>query len=269
MTLILSGKELAEKIKAEIRQETAGLVRAPKLCSIVIGDCSSSLKYSQRKEKLFQQLGLGYELKHLSKDDTGLQELIYEINKDATIDGIMIHYPLPDDFDPEEVASMIDPEKDIEGLNPYSHFEPCTAKAVMRLLEEYEIEISWKQAVVIGRSRIVGGPVYEMLLARDATVSVCHSKTSKETLDYLCREAEIIVTATGKPGLITAEMVSAKAVIIDAGTNYVKGKLFGDVDSVIYGKVKALSPVPGGVGPLTNLMAAKNLLAAYRMRKNE
>jgi len=277
MTLILSGKYLAGTIKAEIKQEVMRIAQQdgikPTLHSIIMGNCQASLKYAVQKDKLFSELGMKAVLHELpeSYGEEGLAELITRLNLDENIQGIMIHYPLPQQLNQEKTSLLIDPLKDIEGINPYSHFQPCTAKAVIRLLDGYNLVIAGKKAVVIGRSKIVGKPVAEMLLARDATVSICHSKTNKDTLDYLCQKAEIIVTATGKLGLITSEMVNSEAVIIDAGTSYRNGKVQGDVEYYeVLGKVKALSPVPGGVGPLTNLMAAENLILTYeQLKKNK
>ena len=272
---ILDGKALAAKIKARIAGEVKAMDSRPGLAVILVGDNPASRVYVTSKRKDCEECGFYSEEYTLPNDakPEQLMELIAELNRRAEIDGILVQLPLPAQFDEKEVLLAIDPNKDVDGFHPMNVgklmtgepcFLPCTPAGVMALLEEGEIDIAGKHCVVLGRSNIVGKPQALLMLQKDATVTICHSKTPD--MAQQCRRADILVAAVGKTGLITPDMVREGAVIVDVAMNRDEnGKLCGDCCRATYEKASAFTPVPGGVGPMTRAMLMENTLRAARL----
>jgi methylenetetrahydrofolate dehydrogenase (NADP+) / methenyltetrahydrofolate cyclohydrolase len=274
---IIDGKAVAARIRARVREEVAGMERPPGLATILVGDDPASAVYVRMKREDSAEVGI--ESFHhepggeVSQED--LAELIESLNADERVHGILLQLPLPDHLDQDPLIAAIDPLKDVDGLTPLSAgllvqdrreaFAPCTPAGVMELLREAEVEIEGARAVVVGRSILVGKPLATLLLAANATVTHCHSRT--RDLATVCREADILIAAAGQAGLIGGEMIRDGAVVIDVGTNRVEGKLVGDVDfEAARERAAAITPVPGGVGPMTRAMLLVNTLAAARAR---
>ncbi len=271
---ILAGKPHADALLAELAPLAKKL--KPTLTIVQVGDDPASATYIGRKIEAAEKIGIA--ARHLKLDaNTSLVSLLDDIetlNLDPEVDGYIIQLPLPeqlwDSFD--RIVAEIDPEKDVDGFTSENfgdmalhgageYLPPATAAGVIHLLEAEKIDIAGKHAVIVGRSNLVGKPLALMLLNRDATVTVCHSKTTD--LAAITASADILVCAVGKPGLITADMVKKGAVVIDIGTTHVNGKLTGDVDfEAVSKKASAISPVPGGVGPLTVACLLKNVVDA-------
>lgn len=277
MTL-LDGKALALKVKSAVYKETETLARRPGLAVILVGEDPASRVYVNGKKKDCADCGF-YSEEHTLPEATTQREmldLIDALNKRADIDGILVQLPLPGHLDPEVVLNAIDPRKDVDCFHPQnvgtmliggSGFLPCTPAGVMALLEEYGIDPSGKHAVVLGRSNIVGKPMAMLLLEKNATVTICHSKT--QNLAEICRQADILVSAVGKIGTVSADMVKDGAVVIDVAMNRdTNGKLCGDVDAGVAEKVSYLTPVPGGVGPMTRAMLMRNTLHSAQCHQN-
>lgn len=272
---ILDGKALAAKIKARIADEVKTMASRPGLAVILVGDNPASRVYVTSKRKDCEECGFYSEEYTMPNDAKPKQllELIAQLNRRAEIDGILVQLPLPPQFDEKEVLLAIDSNKDVDGFHPMNVgklmtgepcFLPCTPAGVMELLEEGEIEIAGKHCVVLGRSNIVGKPQALLMLQKDATVTICHSKTPD--MAEQCRRADILVTAVGKTGLITPDMVCEGVVIVDVAMNRDEnGKLCGDCCHATYEKASAFTPVPGGVGPMTRAMLMENTLRAARM----
>lgn len=272
--VIIDGKAVAEKIRALIKAEVAKLKTKPGLAAILVGENPASKVYVDIKRKTCDEVGVYSELYKLpdSTSEKELLQLITKLNENRKIHAILVQMPLPRHISEEKILAAIALEKDVDGFSPENIGKlvsgkeaavPCTPKGIIRLLEESGIEIAGKNTVVIGRSNIVGKPVALMLLNRDATVTVCHSKTGN--LAEHTRNADIIVVAAGKPRLLTAGMVKEGAVVIDVGINRVDGKLVGDVDfEQVSRKAGYITPVPGGVGPMTVAMLIENTLERYR-----
>lgn len=274
---ILSGKQLALTYKKELRDlikaQTDIGKRAPSLISLVIGEDGGSLSYIKGQKKVSEEIGVKYEVRSFpsATSEDMLIEEIKKYNEDKSIDGIILQLPLPQTFDEEKVISTINKEKDVDGLTDLNlgsfykgndAFIPCTARGVLELIKSCEKNLVGKKTVVIGRSNIVGKPVATLLTAESSTVTICHSKTVD--LNSLCKEADIIVSAIGRPGFITKEFVKEGAIIIDVGTTMVEGKVKGDVDfEAVIEKAKYVSPVPGGVGAMTTTMLMKNTCDAW------
>jgi len=279
MAKIIDGKKIAEDIYKELKEEVSNLKEKPGLAVVLVGDDPASIVYVRNKEKACKKLGLNYRLLKFpqSVDKKELISSIEALNNDKEINGIIVQMPLPEHLDPFEVVSVIDPLKDVDGLHPDNlgrllsgkpRIIPCTPLGVIELLKRENIEIRGKSAVIVGRSNLVGKPLFHLLLSLDATVTVCHSKTvdlKKET-----SRADILVCAVGVPRLITADMVKDRAIVIDVGINRVDDKLVGDVDFENVSKIaEAITPVPGGVGPMTVAMLMKNVITAYKLQKGE
>lgn len=278
---ILYGSELAAKLRQQMKELVESYKvnsRLPKLAVILVGNDPASCSYVKGKEKACLQIGVLNETIHLdasiSQDE--LLSIIDKLNKDETVDGILVQLPLPKSLDQQQVIEAIDPRKDVDGLTTisagkfFTHkpgFKPCTPSGVMEILKEAKVEINGKHAVVVGRSQLVGNPVAQLLLNANATVTMCHSKTIN--LPQLCKQADILVVAMGKPKYITKEYIKPGAVVIDVGVNRVDGKLCGDVD---FDNVKdiasIITPVPKGVGPMTITMLLYNTIKAYNNNLN-
>lgn len=277
MTL-LDGKALAAKVKARTKAQAETLPRRPGLAVVLVGNDPASRVYVTSKRKDCQECGFYSEEYALPEETTqeALLELVGTLNRREDIDGILVQLPLPGHLDENKVLEAIDPRKDVDGFHPVNAgnlligrpgFLPCTPAGVMELLEEYHIDPAGKRAVVVGRSNIVGKPMALLLLRKNATVTVCHSRTPD--LGAVCRQADILVSAVGKKGLITADMVKPGAVIVDVAMNRDEnGKLCGDVDAGAAEKAAYLTPVPGGVGPMTRAVLMENTLLSARRRQN-
>lgn len=277
MGMKIDGKQIAvthrENIKARIEEKTLIGVRKPSMVAILVGNDGGSISYMKNQQKLSESLGVSYN--SLILDETITQEelinKIKELNNDKTVDGIILQLPLPKNFDEKEVTSAICHNKDIDGLTDINTgrlykgekcFIPCTAKSILELIKYVENDIKGKNAVVIGRSNIVGKPVAQLLLNENATVTICHSKT--KNLKEVCKDADILVAAIGRPGFVTKDFVKDGAIVIDVGTTMVDGKIKGDVcyDEVLE-VASHVSPVPGGVGAMTTTMLLKNTCEAW------
>ena len=275
----LDGKALAQKVKERVRQEAAGLPRRPGLAMVLVGEDPASHVYVRGKSRDCEQCGIYSETYDLPEKTTQTQllALVEELNGREDIDGIIVELPLPAHLDERQVLEAVAPDKDVDCFHPFNAgklfvgekgFLPCTPAGIMELLEEYHIDPAGKRAVVVGRSNIVGKPVAMLLLKKDATVTICHART--EGLAEICRQADILVAAVGKRGVLTADMVKEGAVVIDVAMNRDEdGKLCGDLDHTATAEKAAyLSPVPGGVGPMTRAVLMENTLFAAKKRQN-
>lgn len=264
MGKILDGKALAQHLGRNLAEETNSLKSHginPKFCVINIGEDPASKVYVRSKRKKAEKIGIKQVVYQLPEDESeeDVLRLIDRLNADAEVAGLMVQLPVPDQIDVDKVIERIDPEKDVDGLTPANigrlwmgkHFvEPATAAGIIALLDHYQIDLNGKNAVIVGRSNIVGKPLAALMLERNASVSILHSHT--RNLGELTRRADILVSAVGKPHMIKAEMVKEGAVVIDVGINRVDGQLMGDVDfDRVKDKASWITPVPGGVGPLT------------------
>jgi methylenetetrahydrofolate dehydrogenase (NADP+) / methenyltetrahydrofolate cyclohydrolase len=274
---IIDGKAIAAKVREEVRREVETMGRKPGLATILVGDDPASAVYVRMKREDSAEVGI--ESFHhepggeVSPDE--LAELIRGLCADERVDGILLQLPLPDHLNQDEFIGLIDPAKDVDGLTTANAgllmhgreeaMVPCTPSGVMRLLEETQVELSGARAVVLGRSILVGKPMAQLLLGANATVTHCHSRT--RDLDAVCREADVLVAAVGSAGLVTGDMVGEGAVVIDVGTNRTDDGLAGDVDfEAAREHARAITPVPGGVGPMTRAMLLVNTLKAARAR---
>ncbi|WP_394889070.1 bifunctional methylenetetrahydrofolate dehydrogenase/methenyltetrahydrofolate cyclohydrolase [Clostridium perfringens] len=272
MDKILSGKTVAIDIKGQIKSYTEELKaseKSLKISSILVGDDGGSVYYQNFQEKLANNLGIDFEKIKLDESisEENLKLKIEELNKDDSVNGIMLLLPLPKHIDERVVTNLIDADKDLDCLSEVSVgrfykgekcFMPCTPNSVITLLKAYNIEIEGKEVVIIGRSNIVGKPLFQMFLNENATVTVCHSKT--KNLKEVCKRADILVVAIGRANFIDSSYVREGAVVIDVGTSEVNGKITGDVNfDDVYEKASLITPVPGGVGSLTTTLLLKNV----------
>ena len=272
---VINGKEISASIRAEIKAETEKLGIKPGLAVILVGSDPASQVYVRNKNKACEEVGFYSEMYTLP-EETSMEQLlglIEQLNTSPQINGILVQLPLPKHLDEEKVILAIDPEKDVDAFHPVNvgkimignhSFLPCTPAGVMELIKRSGIEISGKECVVIGRSNIVGKPQAMLLLHENATVTICHSRT--KDLPAVCRRADILVSAVGRAGFVTPDMVKDGAVVIDVGINRnSEGKLCGDVDfDAVAPKTSYITPVPGGVGPMTITMLMKNTLTAAK-----
>lgn len=273
----MNGKALAAKKKKEIRENTAKLRRQPGLAVILVGDNPASQVYVRNKEKDCEECGIlcyDYRLPQDATQDEVL-ELVEKMNNYGAVDGILVQLPLPPQIDERVVLEAIAPDKDVDAFHPenvgrimqgQAYYKPCTPAGVMEILHEYGIDPAGKHCVVVGRSNIVGKPMAMLLLHEDATVTICHSKTTD--LKAQCLQADILISAVGRQNLITADMVKPGAVVIDVAMNRNEdGKLCGDVDFAAVSEVASyITPVPGGVGPMTRAMLMENTYKAAKCR---
>ncbi len=281
MGQIINGKEIALKIREELGEEVKKLKAekgiTPKLSVVLVGEDAASQVYVRNKEKACEKAGMIGETHRISAStsEKSLIDLVKSLNKQDDIDGVLVQLPLPKHLDARKVLDEIIPEKDVDGLHPLNLgkllksedplFTACTPQGIMQLLLSTGVEIKGKEAVVVGRSNIVGKPIALLLLHQHATVTVCHSRT--KDLGATCRRADILIASVGSAKLIKADMVKEGAIVIDVGMNRLDNKLCGDVDfEAVKEKASFITPVPGGVGPMTIAMLLKNTLIAAKRR---
>jgi methylenetetrahydrofolate dehydrogenase (NADP+)/methenyltetrahydrofolate cyclohydrolase len=280
MAQILDGKKLAAHVEEEVRREVSAFVEAyglsPCLAAILVGDDPRSALYVRNKARAAGRVGIRSETFHLPAQTTQaeLLEVMETLNRREDVHGILPQMPLPPHIDPAAVFERIDPRKDVDGLSPYNagrlalgraQLVPCTPRGILALIHKTGIDLGGAHAVVVGRSNLVGKPTAQLLLSADATVTVCHSRT-KDLAEYT-RRADVLVVAAGRPRLVTAEMVKPGAVVIDVGVHREGDRWVGDVDFEGVREVAGwITPVPGGVGPMTIAMLLKNTLEAARLQ---
>ncbi|MDW2885547.1 bifunctional methylenetetrahydrofolate dehydrogenase/methenyltetrahydrofolate cyclohydrolase FolD [Exiguobacterium artemiae] len=277
MAVVIDGKQVAQSYRLKLKEEVARLKEEriqPKLTVILIGEDPASQSYVRGKEKAAQEIGMDSDLIRLPEEtkESELLHLIERLNADASVHGILVQLPLPKHIDESKVIFAISPEKDVDGFHPVSvgkmmigepTFLPCTPNGILHLVKEMNVPIAGRHVVVVGRSQIVGKPVGMLFLNESATVTYCHSKTAD--LGAMTRQADILIVAVGVPKLITADMVKPEAVVIDVGVNRVDGKLVGDVEFEAVKEVASMiTPVPGGVGPMTITMLLHNTIEAAK-----
>lgn len=276
MAVIIDGKEVAKKTRENLKKEVEELKAInikPKLAVVMVGDNAASKVYVKNKSKACNEVGVEYEEYFLDTNTTQkeLIELIKKLNEDTSVNGILLQSPLPPHLDINEAFQTIDYRKDVDGFHPMNvgklvlgqdTFVSCTPYGIMRLFEEYDIDLCGKNVVILGRSNIVGKPLVQCCLNKNATVTVCHSKTKDVT--EAARNADVLISAIGKPNFVTENMVKDGAVVIDVGINRLDtGKIVGDVDfENVSKKASYITPVPGGVGPMTVAMLLNNVVKA-------
>ena len=275
---ILDGKAISTAIKKEIAGEIKSLniksVTQPGLAVIQVGDNPASTIYVRNKKKACDEAGIKSFEHHLNDDisEEELLKLIKQLNESTSIHGILVQLPLPSHIPEQIVLEAISPDKDVDGFHPYNvgklmvgkgSLLPCTPAGIIELLERSKVKIEGKKAVILGRSNIVGKPLAIMLLQKNATVTICHSKT--KNLQDITKRADILVAAIGSPGFVKEDMVKEGAIVIDVGINRVEKKLVGDVDfDKVSQKASQITPVPGGIGPMTIALLMKNSLTAFK-----
>ena len=281
MSEIINGKELAQSIRLKLKDEVAELRKnnvIPKLAVIMVGEDKASKVYVKNKSKACEEIGIEYE-EYILNATTTIEELIQLINKlnnDSQIHGILVQSPLPNGLDTNRAFSTISSEKDVDGFNPINVgklvlnqdcFVSCTPFGIIKMLETYNIKIEGAHAVIVGRSNIVGKPLAQCLLNKNATVTICHSKT--KNIEEITKQADILIAAVGKAKFIKENMVKHNAVVIDVGINRMEdGKLVGDVDyEKIQEKASYITPVPGGVGPMTIAMLMHNIVKSAKNKR--
>ena len=282
MSEIIDGKNLTKEIREGLKIEAYKLRNngiVPHLAVIMVGDNDASKVYVRNKSRACEEIGIEFKeyLLPSTTKQTELIELIQKLNNDKNINGILLQSPIPKPLNIQQAFNTILPEKDVDGFNPYNvgnlcigqdGFIPCTPLGIMKMFEKYNIDIDGKKVAIIGRSNIVGKPMAQCMLSKNATVTICHSRTKE--LKKEVKDADIIIAAAGKQNIVTAEMVKEGAVIIDVGMNRNSdGKLCGDVDfENIKGKASYITPVPGGVGPMTIAMLMSNVIKATKNQNN-
>jgi methylenetetrahydrofolate dehydrogenase (NADP+)/methenyltetrahydrofolate cyclohydrolase len=273
----IDGRALAEKVRAQVADDVRAYGAPVCLATILVGDDPASHTYVGSKHKASHEAGIESR-DHRFPSDTDqdtILELIDELNADDGVDGILVQLPLPDHMDEPEVLRAVDPAKDVDGFHILNagrlylgepFLVPATPSGVMVMFEEYGVELKGSDAVVIGRSEIVGKPMAMLMLAEHATVTICHSRTTD--LASHTRRADVLVAAVGRPGIVTPDMVKPGATVIDVGVNRTdEGKLVGDVDPAVFEVAGLMTPVPGGVGPMTIAMLLRNTLTAAQQRR--
>lgn len=278
MAIIIDGKELAKKIRANLKIECEEMNKKgikSKLAVIMVGEDPASKVYVRNKSKACSDVGIEYE-EYLLNDKITQKELInliQKLNEDKNINGILLQSPIPVNLDINEAFRTILPEKDVDGFNPVNvgklvlnqdTFVSCTPYGIMKMLEEYNIDLTGKNVVILGRSNIVGKPLIHCCLNRNATVTTCHSKT--QNIKEITKNADILIAAIGKANFVTADMIKENAIVIDVGINRLdNGKITGDIDyENVKEKASYITPVPGGVGPMTIAMLMNNVIKATK-----
>jgi methylenetetrahydrofolate dehydrogenase (NADP+)/methenyltetrahydrofolate cyclohydrolase len=274
----MDGKALAERVRAELKTELEELARPVGLATVLVGEDPASAVYIRRKQEACREVGIEPFDHHLEADisEDELIDLVRGLNGDERVTGILVQLPLPEQIDEGKVIRSIDPIKDVDGFHPVSAgyllqgsptFVAATPAGIMEILREYDVELKGAQAVVIGRSNIVGKPMALLLLAEHATVTICHSRT--RDLGGVVRQADVVVAAVGRPETVTADMVKEGAAVVDVGINRVDGKIVGDVAEDVRGRAGLLTPVPGGVGPMTIASLLRNTVRAARYQAGD
>ena len=278
MAILMDGKQLAQKIRTNLKKECNELKEKginPKFAVIMVGNDSASKIYVRSKSRACEEIGIEFEEFLLGEDTTQekLENLIDELNQNKKVHGILVQSPIPKHLDVNRAFEKIAPEKDVDGFNSVNvgklalnrdTFVSCTPYGIMKIFEEYQIDLTGKEVVIVGRSNIVGKPLIQCILSKNGTVTVCHSKT--KNLAEHTKRADVLIAAIGKPHFITADMVKENAVVIDVGINRTEeGKILGDVEfETVEKKVEYITPVPGGVGPMTIAMLMNNVIKAAR-----
>lgn len=274
----MDGKGLAERVRKEVAGEVADLGRPVGLATVLVGDDPASAVYVRSKQKACREVGIEPFDHNLSSDigQEDLVALVEQLNEDDGVTGILVQLPLPEQIDEDRIIRSINPIKDVDGFHPFSAghllqgsptFVAATPAGIMEILREYQVDLKGARAVVIGRSNIVGKPMALLLLAQHATVTICHSRT--RDLPAVVREADVIVAAVGHPDTVTADMVRDGATVVDVGINRTDDGLVGDVAQDVREKVGLLTPVPGGVGPMTIASLLRNTVRAARYQSGE
>lgn len=275
---VLDGKLLSSKIKDEVKAGADSYHQTPILAVITIGDDEASKVYVNNKRKGCEYCGMS--MMHFDYADSVKESVVIrkikELNKDKTVNGIILQLPIPKNFDSRKILNTISPFKDVDGLTDISQgklltgdatFIPCTPKGILEIFDHYKINLEGKNVVVVGRSELVGKPIMLECIKRNATVTMCHSKTNN--LSEYTKMADVLIVAVGHKHLIDKTMVKPGVVIIDVGINRIEGKLYGDVNPDVESVASYVTPVPGGVGPMTVSMLLKNTLIAYELQNNE
>jgi methylenetetrahydrofolate dehydrogenase (NADP+) / methenyltetrahydrofolate cyclohydrolase len=274
----MDGKALAVRVRGEVAKDVESLGRPVGLATVLVGDDPASEIYVSSKQKACREVGIEPFDHKLSAgtSEEDLLRLVDDLNADERVTGILCQLPLPEQIDEDRIIRSISPIKDVDGFHPFSAghllqgsptFVAATPAGIMEILSEYEVELSGARAVVVGRSNIVGKPMALLLLAENATVTICHSRT--QDLPAVVREADVLVAAVGRAGMITGDMVREGATVVDVGINRVEGKVVGDVAEDVRGKAGLLTPVPGGVGPMTIASLLRNTVRAARYQTGQ
>jgi methylenetetrahydrofolate dehydrogenase (NADP+) / methenyltetrahydrofolate cyclohydrolase len=274
----MDGKALAERVRKEVAGEVAALGRPVGLATVLVGDDPASAVYVRSKQKASREVGIEPFDHNLSSDTSqeDLLALVEQLNEDDAVTGILVQLPLPEQIDEDHIIRSINPIKDVDGFHPFNAghlfqgsptFVAATPAGIMEILREYQVELKGARGVVIGRSNIVGKPMALLLLAEHATVTICHSRT--RDLPAVVREADVIVAAVGHPQTVTADMVREGATVVDVGINRTDDGLVGDVAQDVREKAGLLTPVPGGVGPMTIASLLRNTVRAARYQSGE
>ena len=274
--VVIDGKALAAKVRGQVAEEVAAFGEPVCLATVLVGDDPASHIYVSRKHDASAEAGIESRDHRFpaATPESEVLDLLAELNADDAVDGILVQLPLPEHMDEAKVTRFVDPAKDVDGFHPNNAGRlflgeplhvPATPLGVMRMLEEYGVELAGREAVVIGRSEIVGKPMAMLLLAEHATVTICHSRTAD--LAEHARRADILVAAVGRPGLVTPDMVKPGATVVDVGVNRTESGIVGDVDKAVADVAGLITPVPGGVGPMTIAMLLANTLKAARYRR--
>jgi len=279
---IIDGSKVAKEIRTELKKQVSDLIDdgiTPHLAVILVGEDAASQTYVSMKEKTANKIGMKSTVKKLPSnvEQDELLRLIKEYNEDDSVHGILVQLPLPYHIEEKEVLNTIDPEKDVDSFHPINvgnliigdkKFTPCTPAGIMKLIESAGVELNGKHAVVLGRSNIVGKPISLLLLEKNATVTICHSRT--KNLGEVTKSADVLVVAVGRPEIVTGKMIKPGAVVIDVGVNKVEGELVGDVQFDSAKDVAGwITPVPGGVGPMTITMLLQNTIKAAQECQNK
>jgi methylenetetrahydrofolate dehydrogenase (NADP+)/methenyltetrahydrofolate cyclohydrolase len=274
----MDGKALAERVRAEVAQDVARLTRPVGLATVLVGEDPASEIYIKRKQEACREVGIEPFDHKLPAETTEeeLLRLVADLNADERVTGILCQLPLPEQIDEERIIRSIAPIKDVDGFHPFSAghllqgtptFVAATPAGIMEILREYGVELLGARAVVVGRSNIVGKPMALLLLAEHATVTICHSRT--RDLGAVVREADVVVAAVGRAAMITGDMVREGVTVVDVGINRVEGKVVGDVAEDVQRKAGLLTPVPGGVGPMTIASLLRNTVKAARYQAGQ
>ncbi|MGL5051755.1 MAG: bifunctional methylenetetrahydrofolate dehydrogenase/methenyltetrahydrofolate cyclohydrolase FolD [Fusobacteriaceae bacterium] len=277
--MIIDGKKISAEIKKEIKFEVKKLeeikMRAPGLAVVIVGENKASQIYVNAKIKACHETGINSYKIEMSENSSEIEisKVIQQLNTDKSVDGILVQLPLPKGIDEKKIMEIVSSEKDVDCfstknigemfLNPEASIKPCTPAGIMELFNRYNIELVGKNAVILGRSNIVGKPLSVLMINAGATVTVCNSKTKK--LEEFTKNADIVISAVGQKDFLTEDMINKNTVVIDVGINRVDGKIYGDVDyENVSKKASFITPVPGGVGPMTIAMLLKNTLNIYK-----